>query len=681
MMHQFNIARRLLAAGLTLLATLTPAIAQQSQPPENPVAGVSDFEKNPVARVSDLEKNPVARAPGFEMNPVAGVSDLEKNPVARAPGFEMNPVAGAPGFQDSPLKPQASSLLAAPPSPAEAMDVYRTIEPWVRGWAVPDDDALVEVPAASVTLRLAGRIIGRGNDTTGDDRTIARAVRSALAEARDRLPIDRDALYAEHLQEAAGRVTISIELAGSLVPFRPESLGRISTDLDAGLDGVGLRVGDRVGVIFPARMLATNTPPGSAAGSLASRLLDDPTAGLVQPAELRKNHGAVYYHFRTTHLAQPAPGQLPIFLHRGGRIVGNDAINTAMLRRFADGMADHLRRRLWPGPEPLGMLGPYDPCQGDYTPLNASPREQALVAWALLRYASTPGVGDAEQARTAAAKLIADLAVVAEDEPPPWDEPASAAMCVLALTELQYTQPLPDSLSDLDRHCSRAVASSIDEQGHFSDDVPGPERCLLAHALARLSRRDAGVSMQAATAAVRGVFMDTPPGRLVSQMPWLGWAELELATDAVPSAVALREMRSTMWHFQMTPMDAGPDNADLVGGIVFPSAPNPLPSWQSARPAAVIATMLADGRLTEPGEVSAELAHLLGLARFLRQLAADEATGFMYADPSRSAWGVRRALWDQRMPADATAMTLLSVTETLRSLRALSGEDRPEPRP
>jgi hypothetical protein len=139
-------------------------------------------------------------------------------------------------------------------------------------------------------------------------------------------------------------------------------------------------------------------------------------------------------------------------------------------------------------------------------------------------------------------------------------------------------------------------------------------------------------------------------------------------------------MRSTMWRFQMTPMDAGPDNADLVGGIVFPSAQNPLPSWQSSRPAAVIATMLADGRLTEPGEVPAELAHLLGLTRFLRQLAADEATGHMYADPARAAWGVRRALWDQRMPADATAMTLLSVTETLRSLRELSGEDRPESR-
>jgi hypothetical protein len=108
-----------------------------------------------------------------------------------------------------------------------------------------------------------------------------------------------------------------------------------------------------------------------------------------------------------------------------------------------------------------------------------------------------------------------------------------------------------------------------------------------------------------------------------------------------------------------------------VAGIVFTASRNPLPTWHSARPIAFMATMLGDDRLTGGDEFARELNQLLGSLRFLRQLSAGEAEGHMYRSPRRAMWGVRASVWDQRMPPEATALTLLTVCETVRSLQAV----------
>jgi hypothetical protein len=183
-----------------------------------------------------------------------------------------------------------------------------------------------------------------------------------------------------------------------------------------------------------------------------------------------------------------------------------------------------------------------------------------------------------------------------------------------------------------------------------------------------------------AESAVRRVYRDTPEGELVSQMPWLGWAELRLASlkgqDDVPAAVSLRQMRKLVWEHQIGPLDESATEQkggglDLVGGIVFaahaPGAPA-RPTWQAARPLAFLATMLGEPRLTGPAERNLELARLLAGLRFVRQLEADDTTAWMYPNRSRSLGGVRAAPWDQRMPLDASAMSLLFVCETLKYL-------------
>jgi hypothetical protein len=155
-------------------------------------------------------------------------------------------------------------------------------------------------------------------------------------------------------------------------------------------------------------------------------------------------------------------------------------------------------------------------------------------------------------------------------------------------------------------------------------------------------------------------------------MPWLGWADVALhRSGELPAAVALREMRSQLWAHQLKAQDLSADDPDLAGGIVFTTNRQPLPTWQAARPLAFVATMLGDPRLTEEQEVAGETVRLLEALRYLRQLTASEAEAHLYKDPARAIGGVRASVFDQRMPPEATAMTLMTVCETIKSLEAI----------
>jgi hypothetical protein len=157
---------------------------------------------------------------------------------------------------------------------------------------------------------------------------------------------------------------------------------------------------------------------------------------------------------------------------------------------------------------------------------------------------------------------------------------------------------------------------------------------------------------------------------LVSQTPWLGRAELTLAGDSqiLSFAAGVRDLREDVWKHQLTPDDAGPDDADLVGGIVFTSSRNPLPTWRSAQPIILLAQIARDPRLTDEKETMAEVSHLLASMRFLRQLMTDETSAYAAEDPQTAIGGIRASLWDQRQPVEATAMTLMAVCEMMRTL-------------
>jgi hypothetical protein len=605
------------------------------------------------------------------------------------------PETERPAPAGPPIAPQqATADPSQPPGPAEAMAAYKLVDGWVRSASVPEPPDAASIPrvmGAAVVLRQDGEIVGRGVDMTTDGLALWRASRAAWAEASGRLGVQRDALMETSLRQAAAGLTISVELSGTPVPMLGAGYPDMTAELDPGLTGLAVRAGDRTRAVFPAAMLASGTMPDEA---FAIALLDlfegdqakamDDTLALIAPTVLREREGVTFLRFRVTHLAQWSPRGAPVFLHRGGWGAAPGAISVASLREMADGMAAHLVGRAWPGPDGYGMFGRLNPVTGRYDPRFADAAEQAAAALALRRYAATAGVNrdTADAAAVFAIELLGALAKVQGDETPPWADPASAAACVVAYLEGGRPRAGDEvTMGGLLPQCASAVEAAFEPGAGFKESVPPAAKGLVAWALVRMALDTGNVeSRSRAHEAVRAVYAGTPTELLVGQMPWLGWAELELASDGeVPAEVALRDLREAVWKHQLGPEDVGPEDRDFVGGVVFTRSQTPLPGWNTARPLAFMATMLGDGRLTGPEESTAELLKVIDGLRFLRQLCVDEPATYMFKGPARrTVGGVRAALWDVRMPPDATSLSLLTVCEALRSLERMQNSRAPE---
>lgn len=607
---------------------------------------------------------------------------------ARAAGDSLNPPAARRKRMRAPtVALLAASLLLGPsspaqtdaptlPSPADALDAFNAVQAFVREWRAPEPAALRDPPGthgACVTLRLAGKALGSAGVMSSAGDSVALATRAALQEAAARAPVERDALREERIADLASAVTIDLQLAGRPTPLLGETFDEAAAQLSPGLEGVAARAPDGFVPVFPGEQLAANISPAQAIRAAASE------AGLPlrELAELRRDHGAIVYRFPVLHAAQLEPGAGAMFLHRGGRIFPMHEMTAAVLRDTAAGVARSLMSRAWPGEEPRGMLGTYEPWVDRYDPLLASPEEQALAALALFRYAAMAGVDPAESARASrfAWRVLDDLAVIDEGEPGPLERPAAAALLVLALDAARVRppgmSPVMDEEHPIASEARRIVTAAFDERQGWTTDADPASRAMLAHALAALAMGD-DTLRPSAGAAVRALFRDAPLGALPALTPWLGWAELALAQGeaAVPAATALRELRDAVWFHQIGYADAGAEDADLLGGVVFTAARTPLPTWQLARPVALLATMFADPRLTSDDEAMGELVRLMLAMRFIRQLTVDEPLMHMFRDAERSLGGVRGAPWDQRLRVDAAAMSLLAIVETLEAGRA-----------
>lgn len=585
------------------------------------------------------------------------------------------------------------------PAPADVMAAYRRVEGWVRSLSPPPatDEGVAGASGACVTLRFGGVVVGRGVSMgEGDDESeaVARAAGRAIAQARERLPVERDAMREEALLDAARAIAIDLQVAHALTPLLGETFDDAGLEAGAGLEGVAVRAGDRVRAYFPGLMLSTNTAPGESLIA-ASADLDLPRDEL---ARLKREHGVVAYRFGVTHLAQPGPGEEPVFLFRGGRVVALTEVNAANLRRFASGIAAHLQTRLAQRTtgagadgverETPGLLGDYEPWRDAYEPLLATPAQRALAAFAAFRFARSGGVdpGAAARASRFGWTILDDIARADSSGAEGGSDAAGSGLTLLALA---HAPPRPAEMPRMDapplrsalaarciERATRALRPRTPDEPH-AEPVPPPARALLACALARVAGAahapDNAPELRArAEEAVRALFRDATPASLPNLMPWLGWAELALLArgEPIPTAPALLEMRDLLWEHQVSPADAGVDAPDLVGGIVFTASRSPLPGWQAARPLAFAATMLADPRLTPPDRRPAEAARLVTSLRFLMQLGVDARAAHMFRDRERSVGGVREAPWNQRMTIEASAMTLLAACEAIDAFGA-----------
>lgn len=494
-------------------------------------------------------------------------------------------------------------------------------------------------------------------------------------------------------------MTASVELAGPLVELDLATFADAGGRVLEGLDGVCVRMGDRTEAAFPAQMLIANDTAPAAFLSLVSRVTGDPALAMPGVAghdagDLAKSHSLRYYKFRVVHAAQTVPGGLCVPLTRGGRIVLSRDVTMASMRDFAQRLSDNIlaQRTSVDGRDEL--FGSYWPLQDRSGPL-ASVREKALASLALCegaRLSAKPGAEGALPPQVAAAQELLIPLLSIEGRLPESDlTPANSAMLVIAMSELFAWTGRPQGawFEPTRARLVGAVESCVEDSGAWKDSTRAGDRALVALALAHLATDPVmgsqqnqalpgvGAARSRADGAVRSLLKDTPPPALVMHMPWLGRAEVLLAAGVeggeVKSAAALRQMRDTAWSMQVGDEEARLVGNDMEGGLMLANASgDTTPTAQSARAFAWLAQALGDQRLTDVGERSAQTSRMVKSLRFLRQLSLDTNWDWCVQNPPRAHWGVRASVIDQRQSLDATSMTLMTVSATLRSLEANS---------
>jgi hypothetical protein len=613
--------------------------------------------------------------------------------LAIAAGVILGPARVCTAQGEPPERIAGDLIDTRPPGPKVSLEVFRYVRDRVLG-GVGRGEGLqppaVTTGGVEITLRLDGVVLARVRSVAplaGHTEWLSEMMDSALERVRAAVPRPRDAVDEQAYGEKFARIMVSLELAGPLIPVLPATFAEVDAEYQPGLDGVGARFGETLDIVFPAWMLMNNTSPAEALASAISQASGDPTLAIPhaekgQPGAIAASHGATYYRFRVTHLAQPEPESNPRFMFRGGRVVDAREIDGRAMRDWAQGLAGNLLARVREAPVGAAMAGTFWPAHARYDPAEAGPVEQSAAAIALARFSRAAWADPAlaKECREVAQSLCSGLAVPGQSGEGVWDDPVMASVWVCAVGEV-YGATAPAELKDALQRCSATIRDSFREVEGFSPAIPAPARGMVAWALVHLSRADMGVTPETARAAVGGVFRQTTPSVLVSQMPWLGWAVMDLAGDGeVASAAALRAMRAVVWEHQIDLKDASDDMADLTGGIVFTASRAKHATWQGARPLAFMAGMLGDRRMTDDRELLTEVGRLMKSVRFLRQLTVDTDSAYSAMDRPQAMFGVRSSVWDQRQPVEATALTLLMATETLGSLEAIENRGREKPK-
>ena len=553
-----------------------------------------------------------------------------------------------PGFCTSAAGAQPSD---EPPGLSETLEAYDLLEPWVRALAVPEGATGPEVVGACVTLRYEGRVMGQGTIFGAGRLSVPQATLIAVAQASEKLPVTRDAMAAERLRLAAEQLTISLEIAGPGVPLTDPTQKDLVAGFSPGVHGIALRFGDLAAAIYPEEMLWTSQDVPGALRRLIAGITGDSAMALRPIEEVLEGAKMRVLRFRTRHVAQLEPGGQARLLHRGGRLVqGPEVQSMQALREWALGVGGFLIEH-----RDVGVYLPVN----DSVRSAPSPLQRALRMYALVSLAELTPDAELRERSLAEASHDADVILVSWNVHEP-RIPASVA----ALLGVSLEAGL---LGDLDRaEAQKRVGDELTRLAKDIESVPVPEQPMVAWALAKLGRFDE------ARAIMPVCRRANQPGQLVERMPWLGLAEIELAgAEGVPSAPALREMREMMWRLQLSRADVMASEADLIGGVVFSGALTRLPTWQITRPLSFMGPMLAEPSLTEASELPAEMSNLFDALRFLRQLSAGDHEGHMYAAGGDWRWGVRPAPWDQSMPIETSAMTLICLCQTIQGLERL----------
>ena len=582
------------------------------------------------------------------------------------------------------LLPAAQSFAAESLSPRLVRVAYQQVDQWVREWDIPRDKPVIldGVQGVKVILRMGGSVIGRGvvlrdpdqinSRSDSDDTLLARAVTIAMRQARKKIPVERDALEEESLRQAARAILIDVELADEFIPLQVEDAAGVyrwtadtSYGLAANLDG-------KLAAIFPGTMRS-----GGQIGVGALRAVMGELGTIPLNLKDLLNAGRItLYRFRSLQRAQPAPGAPSRLMHRGGKVVELTEVRRDTLLKTAQLIAGHIESRLWPGDEQYGLMEVYRPWIDDADPGYASTSQDALAAFALIRFSKIAGheVSQRENALASAMELLNRINKRLNSKKPEVLTVDAASLVVVTCLEL------PDDLQNektagLLKQTAEILQKIMvdDNLRKTAENGSAQNRAILVFALASLQKQVPEITSEWRIGDfVDDLWNDVPPNMLPDVMPFLGWAEQRLHGGGAAHTALLRNMRQMVWDHQVEAENSSSQDRDLLGGVIFSRGTSSLPTWQTVRPVAYIASMLQQKTLTRKEEIPSEVVHLTQAMRFLMQLTMREDELYMAKNPTRARGGVRAAVWDNHMPIDASSLSLLTITEMLNSLDHLA---------
>ncbi len=590
-----------------------------------------------------------------------------------------------------------SSHAPAQPDLGASVGAFLTARQWINDFAVPPtdhDDANIAIENAHgiyIALRHNGRVVGTGIDTTSDALSLRKATGRALSEL---LGDESMRNTPETLRNTVGaKLNLELEIAGPLRPMIARTAEHVAQHYEPGLDGLAMRRGEALAMLFPAQMRRSGNADNidAAIARLAAMLK-------LKPApldELINQRKVSVYRFRTVHLVQDQPEASPTATHRGLRLVSTAEVTRESIRQFADAAAAHLINKLWTGDEPLGLLGDYDPLRDDYQPMFATPRDQALAAVAIAKYANINSwdYDVASAAHKAAHKIILDLSEVTDGEHDPFEDIATCALILAGLVSPERMMPFDRTTTNI---MNRALVplqifkTLEGEQLHDAlSDVTPTTRGMIAYALLQQeARSDDTFDWTASQRVARASLETTDESARLGPMTWAYQVHYFFQSNIrsrgeqpVLSLEELTRMRLALWHRQIkhahAPRFNDPDNTDwldLTGGFALDANPNAArvrPNAQSARVVALLALMLNDDVLsTDATRGIAQKNQLLAM-RYLMQLQITEADAWGFRNPDRALGGIRSNTWSAELATAATAMALIAAVDTLRAIESL----------
>lgn len=546
------------------------------------------------------------------------------------------------------------------PSIDASVAAWYTARDWVSAFAVPRDAPEQRIDHAvgcSIILRQGGRIVGTGEAEADEGRMLQRATGRAL---RDAMADPAMAAIPPELRDGIGaRLTVELELAGPMQPLIGDDPNQFRNDIHPLRHGLALRLQDQWTIKYPSRLRSMNRWPDAA-------MLDGMAISLGLTSGLRDALGrndVVAYRFQTIDLAQTAPDAPPQLIDGGTMRHPPSNPDRTVVATALESLLGHVEQRFWPGDEPLGLMGSYEPAADRFEPIVAPRREQALVAWALGRVAtadsSTRTVRD--RASDAAATLLVGLLAPVDADDTALAEEAAVLLAMEGNRSLD-----PERLDPKIAAARAALRSRIDAMLEQDELPSGQDLAFIGFVLASGDCEHDGAS---ARRLLDLAWERTQAAQQVSLLPWIAWAEFAMPRCGQDGRIdELRMLRTMVLDRQVPPGDER-FGTELVGGIVLGQTAVDVTA-QSLRPFASMPALLNHRDATTTEERDRQQMRLLMAIRYLLQLQAGTEDAALHRSPDRVVGGIRMAPWDSRMPTIAQALALVTLSETLEILPA-----------